>query len=246
MMHRSKVQQNLAMDPFDHPQPAATPSPDARVRPPDRLTQKGGALPWVPIRQLQERHRPLIVDHLLQLDEHDRYLRFGFAAQDGHIQRYVAQLDFDRDELFGIFNRRLALIGQAHLAYPVETSDEGRVELRHRAAVEFGGSVVPAARGFGHGKRLFEHAMLRARNRGYDTLFIHALTENTQMLRIARWAGGIVHSHGSETDAHVLLPPTTVASRLEQWVSERIAQIDYRMKRRAHQPDATTATSTAD
>jgi hypothetical protein len=37
---------------------------------------------------------------------HDRYLRFGYPANDEQIRRYVDQLNFDRDELFGIFNRR--------------------------------------------------------------------------------------------------------------------------------------------
>ena len=37
---------------------------------------------WVPIRDLHARHRHRILDHLLQLDEHDRYLRFG-----SHIQK---------------------------------------------------------------------------------------------------------------------------------------------------------------
>ena len=31
--------------------------------------------------------------------------------------QYVQQIDFDRDEVFGIFNRRLRLLAMAHLAY---------------------------------------------------------------------------------------------------------------------------------
>jgi hypothetical protein len=72
---------------------------------------------WVPIRSLAPRHRPRIATHLLQLDEHDRYLRFGYPASDEQIVKYVDALDFERDELFGIFNRRLDLIAMAHLAY---------------------------------------------------------------------------------------------------------------------------------
>ena len=53
-------------------------------------------------------------------------------------------------------------------------------------ASEFGVSVLPKARRRGFGRRLFEHAMLHARNRGVETMFIHALSENTAMLKIAR------------------------------------------------------------
>ena len=61
----------------------------------------------------------------------DRYLRFGYIASDGHIGRYVDQLDFDHDEVFGVFNRRLDLVAMAHLAYLgsqyQDSSDQRRV-----------------------------------------------------------------------------------------------------------------------
>src|SRR6476619_3265740 len=72
---------------------------------------------WVPIRSLGPRHRERIVAHLVSLDERSRYLRFGYAANDAQIRRYVDTLDFEHDEVFGIFNRRLELIALAHLAH---------------------------------------------------------------------------------------------------------------------------------
>jgi hypothetical protein len=63
---------------------------------------------WVPIRSLGPRHRDRIVAHLMTLDERSRYLRFGYPAQDAHINRYVDTIDFEHDEVFGIFNRRLS------------------------------------------------------------------------------------------------------------------------------------------
>ena len=136
---------------------------------------------WVPIRPLAERHRGRILRHLLSLDEGDRYLRFGYQASDHQIERYVERIDFMRDEVFGIFNRRLELIALAHLAMPDSPSDRAE-----GGAAEFGVSVVRKARGRGFGARLFEHAMLHARNRGVQTLTIHALSENAAMLKIAR------------------------------------------------------------
>ena len=83
------------------------------------LARPGGARPfdWVPIRSLSARHRPRILAHLLALDTNDRYLRFGYAAADDQIRRYVERIEFERDEIFGVFNRRLDLIALAHLAY---------------------------------------------------------------------------------------------------------------------------------
>jgi ribosomal protein S18 acetylase RimI-like enzyme len=190
----------------------------------------GRFAPWIPIRSLSTRHRDRILAHLLALSEGDRYLRFGYAAGDEQIARYVAGLDFERDEVFGVYNRKLDLIALAHLAYPAADSPVP-------GAAEFGGSVAAQARGRGYGARLFEHAMLHARNRGLDTLFIHALSENTAMLRIARKAGARVERAGSETDAFLKLPHDTLASKVEQWVGDGAAELDYRLKQQAHMMD---------
>ena len=194
----------------------------------------GGAprlAPWIPIRSLAPRHRERIALHLLALPERDRYLRFGYAAGDPQIRRYVDGLDFDRDEVFGVFNRRLVLIALAHLACPRPDQTAGP------QAAEFGGSVLPAVRGRGYGARLFEHAMLHARNRGLDTMFIHALSENTTMLHIARRAGAVVQRDGSESEAFLKLPQDTLASRMEQWVGDGAAELDYRLKQQSRLVD---------
>lgn len=187
--------------------------------------------PWIPIRSLSPRHRERIQAHLTALSQADRYLRFGYAAGDEQIARYVGGLNFERDEVFGVYNRRLDLIALAHLAYPA-------VDTPVRGAAEFGGSVAAHARGRGYGARLFEHAMLHARNRGLDTLFIHALSENTAMLHIVRKAGARVERAGSETDAYLKLPNDTLASKVEQWVGDGAAEIDYHLKQQSHRLDA--------
>jgi len=159
------------------------------------------------------------------LDEHSRYLRFGYAATDAQLSQYVDRLDFDRDELFGIFNRRLELIAMAHLAHPLETSHRDRP-----AMAEFGVSVLAQARRRGFGRRLFEHAILHARNRGVGAMFIHALSENTAMLKIARNAGATVRREGAESEAWLELPPDSFASHLDELVETQAAEFDYRLK----------------
>ena len=185
---------------------------------------------WVPIRSLGPRHRERIAAHLLSLKVSDRYLRFGYAATDAQISKYVDMLDFEQDEVFGIFSRRLELIAMAHLAHSAVAP-----EKKGPAVSEFGVSVLPSARSRGFGRRLFEHAMLHARNRGVGTLLIHALSENTAMLKIARRAGAAVVREGSESDARLQLPPDTFASHIDELVEQRAAEIDYRLKVHARQ-----------
>jgi GNAT superfamily N-acetyltransferase len=186
---------------------------------------------WVPIRSLGPRHRDRIFSHLAALDERSRYLRFGYAASDAQIHRYVDMIDFEQDEIFGIFNRRLELIALAHLAHRDADPSRGRA-----ASSEFGVSVLPNARGRGFGRRLFEHAMLHARNRGVETILIHALSENTAMLRIAKGAGAIVERAGPESAAWLKLPPDSFASHLDEALGEGAAELDYQWKLHALRP----------
>jgi GNAT superfamily N-acetyltransferase len=185
---------------------------------------------WVPIRSLGPRHRERITAHLTALDVSDRYLRFGYPATDAQMSKYVDMLDFEQDEVFGIFNRRLELIAMAHLAHAAVAPVEGRPAMS-----EFGVSVLPKARGRGFGRRLFEHAMLHARNRGVEMLFIHALSENVAMLKIARRAGATVERDGSESEAWLKLPPDSFASHVGEMVEQQAAEFDYQFKRRARQ-----------
>lgn len=181
----------------------------------------------VPIRSIGPGQRDRILAHLVSLEPHDRYLRFGYAANDEQIKRYVDQLNFERDELFGIFNRRLDLIAMAHLAFSVDP--------QYTSCAEFGVSVSKSARGRGYGSRLFERAVVHARNEGVSQLFIHALSENTAMLKIARNAGAIIERDGSESEAHLRLPPADFDSRVTELVSQQVAITDYHLKVQAKQ-----------
>jgi len=176
----------------------------------------------IPIRSLGPAHRERIAAHLLALDAHDRYLRFGYSAGDDQVRRYVASLDFERDEIFGIYNRKLELIAMAHLAFAAAPQASRQAE--------FGVSVAAKARGRGYGARLFERAVIHARNEGVDLLFIQALSENTAMLKIARNAGAVLERSGGETEALLRLPPATLDSRLGELLDEQVALTDYRLK----------------
>jgi RimJ/RimL family protein N-acetyltransferase len=176
----------------------------------------------VPIRSLGPGHRDRVAAHLLALNAHDRYLRFGYAATDEQVQAYAAGLDFERDDIFGIYNRKLELIAMAHLAI---MRKDGKP-----AGAEFGVSVLTKARGRGYGGRLFDRAVMHARNDGIELMFIHALSENTAMIKIARNAGATLERAGSETDAYLRLPPATLDSRMSEIVEEQLGQTDYRLK----------------
>ncbi len=174
---------------------------------------------WAPIRTLGEQHRERVAQHLLELDDADRTLRFGHLASDERVRQYAAQLDFAQDEVFGIFDRRLQLVGMAHLAFGAG-----------RDTAEFGVSVHPRQRGLGLGKRLFEHAVMHARNRGVRKMLIHLARDNAPMLRIVQHAGALVRFEGHDVVAELPLPEDTLGSQLQELLDHQASLLDYRLK----------------
>ena len=201
-------------------------------RPPGEARLQAPVLPhtlpiMVPIRSVGPSHGERIAAHLLSLDPQDRYLRFGYMANDEQVRRYVDGLNYERDDIFGIYNRKLELIAMAHLAFSTDA--------KLSSCAEFGVSVLASARGRGYGSRLFDRAVIHARNEGVGMMFIHALSENTAMLNIARKGGATIERDGSESEAYLKLPPADLDSRMTEMVEEQIAQTDYRLKVQAKQ-----------
>lgn len=173
---------------------------------------------WVPVRPLGESDRNAALQHLLHLDAHDRYMRFGYAISAEHIESYVRSIDFHRDEVLGIYSRKLELLGLAHLA------------ALGPGEAEFGVSVLAKARGRCYGQRLFEHACLHARRHGVKNLVIHTLSENGPMLAIARKAGAQVVRESGEAHAKLLLPPADLMDRWWSAIDDQAAEIDFQVK----------------
>jgi hypothetical protein len=66
-------------------------------------------------------------------------------------------------------------------------------------------------------------------------MFIHALSENAPMLKIARNAGARVQREGTESEAYLMLADPTLDSRVTEMLEEQIAQTDYSLKVQAKQ-----------
>jgi len=93
--------------------------------------------------------------------------------------------------------------------------------------------VLPAGRGLGLGQRLFDHAMVHARNRGAKAIVIHALTENRPMLKIAMRAGATLETSGPDAEAWLSLKPDTLATHLETTAQDVGAEVIFTVKSRA-------------
>ena len=188
-----------------------------------------GARETVPIKALGERDRRRMLRHFLSLERPDRILRFGSFMGDEQVTKYVNGIDFQRDMVFGVYNRAFRLAAVGHLAFsPRQPSSDGVTE-KDRVA-EFGVSVLKSARGLGIGSKLFERAAIVCRNQDVDTLYMHCLSSNQTMMHIAKKAGMEIHRDYGEADAYLKLGPANPASVLAEAMQEQLATLDYALK----------------
>lgn len=161
--------------------------------------------------------RPALLAHFLALGSEDRRLRFGFPARDSTIERYVNNMDFERDAVFGVQGDARHLDGVTHLAL---------IEPH----AEIGVSVLEHARGRGIGSALVSRAAVHARNRGIRMLFMQCLSENRAIMRIARSLGMQVVTEGHESEASLALPAATPISIWREALADQIALCDAALK----------------
>jgi RimJ/RimL family protein N-acetyltransferase len=190
----------------------------------DRRSHIAGRSP-VLVRELSSGDRERLLKHFIALDEDDRLLRFGQVVPDHVIENYVANIDFSRDTVFGVFDDQLSLVGVGHLAYlPVEGK---------KRTAEFGVSVSESARGRGVGSRLFERAAIRSRNTRVSMLYMHCLSRNATMMHIAKKSGMKIEYAYGEADAYLSLMPADHGSIIAELLQEQAAVFDYAIKRQA-------------
>ena len=194
-----------------------------------RKKSKGAVM----VKELQERDRRRMRKHFLALDNSDRLLRFGTTLPDELLEAYVARIDFERDKVYGVYNRVFKLVAVGHLAFAPKEKSPGKVVTTKEQVAEFGVSVSKSARGLGIGSKLFERAAIHCRNQDVDTLYMHCLSSNQVMMRIARKAGMEIQREYGEADAYLRLLPANPASMLQEALEEQFATIDYTWKANA-------------
>jgi GNAT superfamily N-acetyltransferase len=172
----------------------------------------------IPVQRLGAIAASQYLEHLLALPPGDARLRFGSAISAETIAKYVQGIDFDTDEVFGVYGDGMTLVGAAHLAF---SGDE---------AAELGVSVLPGQRGRGVGVALVARAAEHARNRRVRRLFMHCLAENVVMIHIARRANMDVVIDLGDADAHVALPPADSRSMHNELLADRVALYDFALK----------------
>jgi GNAT superfamily N-acetyltransferase len=140
------------------------------------------------VRRLGPADRAAIEAHFVALDAADRALRFGVAADDEAIARYVDAIDFEHGAVLGAVTAAGTLAGVAHLAL-------------HHSMAELGLSVLPAHRQDGVGSALAAAALREAERLQATELRLHFAATNRGMRRIAEGLDMRLVGEGSDVTA---------------------------------------------
>ena len=152
----------------------------------------------IAVNRLSESARPTLAQHFLALPMGDLNLRFGMSLAPSAITAYVDQIDLERDAVLGVHDDRNVLVGVAHVA----------VEDNH---AELALSVLPVHRRRGIASALLKRAIGLARSRRIAKLFMHFLTRNTPIMRLAQKFRMDIVESGSDADAYLDLQLATSA-----------------------------------
>jgi RimJ/RimL family protein N-acetyltransferase len=123
---------------------------------------------------------PKIKEHLLNLPDDDKYLRFYTPVNEGFIDRYLSGITLDArgDAVFVVYDDSgETVVGMCHVA----VSGKGK----NRSA-ELALSVSPTHRNRYIGMDMLERAILHCKTLGITKVFMYCLKANAPMQHMAR------------------------------------------------------------
>lgn len=161
-------------------------------------------------RKLWEHDLPRYVAHLCRLAPADRRARFTREVDRAAIERHVASLDWHRVVLIGAFkDHMLRGVAELHL---------GRGSGLRQAELAF--SIERPLQQQGLGSGLMERALVAARNRGIEQIWLMCLAENRGMRRVAGKFGAAVQLDHHEVLGELRLLPANSATLISEAIED--------------------------
>lgn len=140
-----------------------------------------------PVYILTTEHIEKIISHFEELTHSDKRLRFGFPISSDGIRSYVQNINFEKKESLGYFDKNGNIKGFAHLT-----------QNKKDYVAELGVSVNRDFQGKGIGFSLLIHSAHWANHLGYDFINIECLNNNTKIINWVKKAGFPIQRIGFE------------------------------------------------
>ena len=162
-----------------------------------------------PIKLSTDLHRQEVINHLLSLDLEDLRLRFGYMPTEYVIEKYVTDSWTKKSgRWFGVYDAEHdGLIATLHIA------------IIDQDSAEFGFTVSKDQRKKGIGDTLFKRGVLWATARNKNNIFMHCLSENQAIKKIAKNNSmHVVTLSDGESEADLVLQSNATAKFSEALV----------------------------
>lgn len=167
------------------------------------------------IQHSQTEHLAAYAQHLKNLNDDDRFTRFGYAASPAAIDAMILNMLYHQKHhhLFTYYQDN-HIVGFGHLA-----SEQSEWEL----AV----SVEHLYQGRGIANELMEHMIAWGKVHGVNSVFMHCIADNRKIQHLARKHGlKTMERAGHEITAQVQLPDPTVLDYTTNFINEQRALVE--------------------
>jgi RimJ/RimL family protein N-acetyltransferase len=177
------------------------------------------------VKRLDDSYRKEVLSHFIRLDKDSRYTRFCSPFNDYALEKYVAQINFEKNGIFGVFDTELNIIGVGECVL---------YEGKDRAEVGF--SVEPGHQGHGLGSKLMERIVRFAKSMGKHHLEMVCLRTNTKSIHLAKKFGLKVQSSEDECVAVINTPHLNPALEVfTETVEDSFASYNLNQRKRINQ-----------
>lgn len=166
------------------------------------------------VYELQHSEYDRYRQHLLLLDSHSRYMRFGYSANDAMINIICDRFNQNKNKhkLFVIEDEELDVVAVGHIALDTET--------------ELAFSVLKHYQGQGMGSVLMKRCIEWCQNRGIKGGCMMCLSSNAAIKRLAKKYGLLIEQDG-EALADIQIPDPSAASVFGELTSSNLARFDH-------------------
>ena len=153
--------------------------------------------------------------HLLALDDHSRYTRFGTIIKDEVIEQLCDRFETNhrQHKIFVIEDESLRVVAAGHIAL-----EDNTTELAY--------SVLKEYRNQGMGSSLMARTIEWCQNRNIQGGCMVCLSSNVAIKKLAAKHGVLINA-GGETLANITIPEATVTSVLHEVVDSNMARADH-------------------
>lgn len=167
------------------------------------------------IQHSRTEHLAEYAQHLKNLQDEDRYTRFGYAASAAAIDAMILNMLYHQDQ-HHLFTYYLDnhIVGFGHLA-------------REDADWELAVSVEHSYQGRGIANELMDHMIAWGKVHGVHSVFMHCISDNQRIQHLARKHGlKTMERVGHEITAQVKLPDPTVLDYTASFINEQRALVE--------------------